>query len=353
MLNGACRGLLSILSPESRQVFDAKLKHILSSSNTGQNSMLMLWCFGITILAEHPEAIEASPTLNWETASGRKLFASDVNKTVSLAYLNVIWAAKGDVGVSDDEALEGIRIATRTLRLIDKSVRERWPTSGDFAKNMFAKLPSKILRRGISPTVQLAALSFHAMIAGENNLAADLVNQYEAALPKLLVNVDPDFLRECLSSSLPLFAVSPQDKLSGTYSRKEAAHGRTLRTHSPISNSKDERILHIISRNGKYNSLGRRARGYDSRMPTITFTNLGLLIIKRYAGSNATFSSGQCGGTAQGSGILSILRWADAAYLSLGNHLAIPYICPNLRADTSKRTWNCSDKETAAAPIHC
>jgi hypothetical protein len=184
ILNGACRGLLSTLPAETRHVFDAKLKHVLSSTNTGQNSMLMLWCFGITILSEHPEATKAVPGLKWETASGRKLFGSEINKTITLAYLSVIWAAKGDVHVSDTEALEGIRIAIQTMHFIDPQVRESWPKSGNIMKDMVAKLRSKILRSGINPAVQLEALSFYALIAGKNNLHGDLVKEYEAALPK-------------------------------------------------------------------------------------------------------------------------------------------------------------------------
>jgi hypothetical protein len=164
MLKGACRGLLSTLPVETRDVFDAKLKHILSSTRAGQNCMLLMWCYGITILAEHPEAAVTTPTLRWETLSGQKLFGSNINKTIDLAYVAVVWAAKGDVDVSDTEALEGIRIATQTLQCIDMRVRERWPNSGDFAKKMFAKLPEKILRRGIHPAVQLEALSFYAYV---------------------------------------------------------------------------------------------------------------------------------------------------------------------------------------------
>ncbi|KAF2691527.1 hypothetical protein K458DRAFT_353332 [Lentithecium fluviatile CBS 122367] len=238
MVNGTCRGLLSILPSESRQVFDAKLKHILSSSSTGQNSMLMLWCFGITILAEHPEAMEASPALKWETVSGRKLFGSEVNKTINLAYLNVIWAAKGDVGVSDTEALEGIRIATQTLRFIDQRLRERWPTSGDFARNMFTKLPSKILRRGINPAVQLEALSFYAMIAGKDNLPADLVREFETALPKVLSLMDSESLEESLSTSLPLFAPQMQEhSIRGLLSTVLEASVMPYSTHE-LSNMK-------------------------------------------------------------------------------------------------------------------
>lgn len=48
--------------------------------------------------------------MQWTTASGRKLFdSSNCDKTITLACLSVIWAIKGDVGVADEDALEGIR----------------------------------------------------------------------------------------------------------------------------------------------------------------------------------------------------------------------------------------------------
>lgn len=84
----------------------------------------MLWCFGLTILAEHPVAFSgnwdhqtnlAVPDLEWKTKAGRKIFEHG-HKTVKLAYLNVLWATKGGVGVADEEALEAIRIASRTLQ---------------------------------------------------------------------------------------------------------------------------------------------------------------------------------------------------------------------------------------------
>jgi len=207
ILNGTYRGLFSTLPAETRQDFDAKLTHILSSTTTAQNSMLMMWCFGITILTEHPEAARASPALKWKTASGRKLFGSDMYKTITLAYLSVVLAAKGDVNIPDTEALEGIRIATQTLHFIDARVRETWHTSRDSAKTIVAKLHTKILRSGINPAVQLEALCFYALIAGKHNLHADLVKEYEAALPKVLGVVDSNSIREALSTSLPLFAV--------------------------------------------------------------------------------------------------------------------------------------------------
>jgi len=223
MLNGACRKLLSLLPAEVRQQFDRELCHILSSNGTGQNSMLLLWCFGIVILAEHPEEISVSqnfgldqPTSTaglekqWKTASGRKLFGSPngMYKTINLTYLSVIWATKGDVGVSDAEAIEGIRIAVRTLRFVEIEARVGWPGSSALAKNIFPKLPAKIVREGINSAVQLEALCFFAMIAGANNLPMEIVTQYQRCLATLEDLADPDALREILLVSLPIFAVS-------------------------------------------------------------------------------------------------------------------------------------------------
>lgn len=230
MLNGACRQLLSHLPTETRQQFDRELCHILSSHGTGQNSMLLLWCFGIVLLAEHPEDIGAvqspqsssdqpvsTPNLEqqWKTASGRKLFGSTsgLYKTINLTYLSVIWATKGDVGVTDVEAIEGIRIAMRTLRFVSRDIREGWPKSSALAKNTFPKLPSKILRPGVCPAIQLEALCFYAMIAGANHLLAEVVTQYEDCLTKIASLADADSLDETLSVSLPLFAVSLQSRL--------------------------------------------------------------------------------------------------------------------------------------------
>lgn len=223
MLNGACRTLLSLLPAEVRQQFDRELCHILSSNGTGQNSMLLLWCFGIVILAEHPEGFSDSqnfgldqPTSTaglekqWKTASGRKLFGSPsgLYKTINLTYLSVIWATKGDVGVSDVEAIEGIRIAVRTLHFVDNEARAGWPNSSALAKNIFPKLPAKVLREGIHPAVQLEALCFYAMIAGPGNLPVEIVTQYQRCLATLEELADADSLREILLVSLPIFAVS-------------------------------------------------------------------------------------------------------------------------------------------------
>lgn len=223
MLNGACRKLLSLLPSEVRQQFDRELCHILSSNGTGQNSMLLLWCFGIVVLAEHPEEFSGSQELgldhpqagadlqkHWKTASGRKLFGSPsgLYKTMNLTYLSVIWATKGDVGVPDAEAIDGIQIAVRTLHFVDEAVRAGWPNSSALAKNIFPKLPAKILRDGICPMVQLEALCFYAMIVGADNLPMEIVTQYQRCLIALDDIADTNGLREILVVSLPVFAVS-------------------------------------------------------------------------------------------------------------------------------------------------
>ena len=193
--------------------------------------MLLLWCFGIVLLAEQDGEAEdlhnfdagfgqpiSTPKSEkqWQTASGRKLFGSTngMYKTMNLTYLSVIWATKGDVGVSDTMAIEGIQIAIRTLQFVGQQVRVNWPNSSALAKSIFPKLPSKILRTSISPVVQLEALCFYAMIAGTGNLHPELVAQYEECLKTILSLGDAESLDQNLSISLPLFAVSATNHLT-------------------------------------------------------------------------------------------------------------------------------------------
>ena len=253
MLKGACRKLLALLPSGVRQQFDRELCQILSSNGTGQNSMLLLWCFGIVILAEHPEEFDGAHTIapdhsnspahlekQWTTASGRKLFGSlnGLYKTMNLTYLSVIWATKGDVGVSDTEAVQGIQIAVRTLRFIDTEARAGWPSSSGLARNIFPKLPAKILREGICPMVQFEALCFYALIAGANNLPTDTVTQYQCCLSSLEDLTEGDLLQEVLSVSLPIFAVSQIKVLdvktanTGSLKCKTANSGCCYRKHS-------------------------------------------------------------------------------------------------------------------------
>lgn len=226
-LSGACRNLPSLLPVERQQQFDQGLSHILSSSGAGQASMLLLWCFGIVMLLEHPDALShsqafqlnpdqsadqsgASSEKQWKTASGQKMFGSTSRmfKTISLTTLSVIWATKGDVGIPDDNATEGIRIAIRTLQFMERKVLDAWLKSSTRAMDTFAKLPGKIARENINPAVQLEALCFYAMIAGKSNLPLDILTLYESLLGNVANVVSPDCLGEALSISLPLFSVS-------------------------------------------------------------------------------------------------------------------------------------------------
>ncbi|KAH7405858.1 hypothetical protein DE146DRAFT_649901 [Phaeosphaeria sp. MPI-PUGE-AT-0046c] len=223
MLNGACRNLLSLLSVEKREQFDQVLSRILSSNGAGQDYMLMLWCFGIVLLVEHasdigpPQSPLSSIELpiatigrRWRTAAGHKMFGSTekVYKTINLTYLSVIVATKGDIGVSDGDAVEGIRIAICTLRCVDGSDLKAWPKSSALAKGTFSKLPLKIMRLDIDPAVQIEALCFYSMVAGQGNLPTEIVTQYERCLLRATDLANAECLGETLLISLPLF--SPQ-----------------------------------------------------------------------------------------------------------------------------------------------
>jgi hypothetical protein len=214
MLNGACRNLMSLLSEKKREQFDQVLSHILSSNEAGKNCMLMLWCCGIMLLAERAEEnverqkLQSSLDLT-ATSSGRKMFGSPskVYKTINLAYLSVIYATKGDAIVPDEDAVEGIRIALRTLRCVDRMVLKDWPTSSPLAKGTFTKLETKILQPKINPAVQLEALCFYSIAAGEGNFPSEIVTQYERCLTKVADLVDSDRLGPTLLISLPIYSV--------------------------------------------------------------------------------------------------------------------------------------------------
>lgn len=213
MLNGACRILLNVLPVDRQRQFDEDLSVILSSNSAGQNQTLLLWCFGIALLAEYSGGKFDPPAPSdkqWKTSSYRRLFgsASKVNKTIQMTYMSVIWATKGDVGISNEDAIEGIRIAVRTLRVVDRAALEVWPKSSAIARNTVSKLADKVLRTNMTPAIQIEALSFCATVAGEGNIPRDVVAQYERCLTSIVGMNGGDGDGEALSVSVQLFAVS-------------------------------------------------------------------------------------------------------------------------------------------------
>ncbi|KAH9868718.1 hypothetical protein J1614_007790 [Plenodomus biglobosus] len=221
MLNGACHQLFALLPRDAQQQFDQQLRHILKSSDVGKDAMLLLWCFGIVLLIEYPEASSTRPTRrpdhvvsilgakkDWKTASGQKLFLGSMSlyRTITLASLSVVWAIKGGVGVSNDEAIQGIRIASRVLRVIDQEVRENWPKSDARARGTYLKLVEKIERLDTKSTIFFEAAGFHALIIGTNGLQSESVAQYELCLVHTICAAHEEVLEESLLESLPAFA---------------------------------------------------------------------------------------------------------------------------------------------------
>ncbi|KAH7073350.1 hypothetical protein FB567DRAFT_197988 [Paraphoma chrysanthemicola] len=234
MLNGACGDLLRLLSPERRELFDQVLSHILSDYTTGQASMLLLWCFGIALIAERTSQTEyqdltlsgcgqgtdvstLSPEKQWKTAAAHKMFGSSskMHKTIYMTYLSVIWALKGDVGVADDEAIEGIQIAIRTLQSVDQKTLQNWPRTNDIVKNTIPKLPAKLLRAN-NPIVQLKALSFYALAVGGASLPPEVVKRYELCLDSTVGLADASCLEETLSASFSIFSPYMQENFLKT-----------------------------------------------------------------------------------------------------------------------------------------
>lgn len=226
MLNGACRTLLSLLPLDRRHQFDEAVSEILTSNVAGQKQMLALWCFGIALLAEYPDGRGHQHTLRssserptttdtlrierqWTTSACRKLFgsANKLTKTIQMIYLGVIWITKGDMDVSHEDAIEGVRIAVRISQVIDRAVLEGWPQSTALSRNLVTKLAEKITRPNIDAAVQLEALSFYANVAGGANLPREIVAQYGRCLACIIDLWSADCVGETIATSLSFFSV--------------------------------------------------------------------------------------------------------------------------------------------------
>lgn len=131
--------------------------------------------------------------------------------------MGVVWATKGDVGVADDEAIESIRVASSTLRVLDKQLIESWRKSGSYAKDSLRKLHEKIMLIDKSGPILFEALCFYATLAGFGNIQSDTVKQQEKCLLELTQFANPDCLGETLATSLPAFAVSNQSRKINSY----------------------------------------------------------------------------------------------------------------------------------------
>lgn len=227
MLNGACRRLYSLLPRDSRHRFDTELCNILRSKRVVQSSMLFLWAEGIVLLTEHPEEVEKlqssstdeEPTSterlkqHWVTPSGQKLFGStkDSYKTIELTCLNVVWVLRG--GIKDDEAVEGIRIASRALQSIGQDVKDNWHLSSSSAATLYSKCFSKVQSSDASLPVQLEALSFLGILSSSHlSLPQDIVSRYEACLLEAPRIAEPENFAELLAVSLPAFAMHIQEE---------------------------------------------------------------------------------------------------------------------------------------------
>jgi glyceraldehyde-3-phosphate dehydrogenase/erythrose-4-phosphate dehydrogenase len=117
-----------------------------------------------------------------------------------------MWVLKGEV--ADDEAVEGIRIASRVLQAIDRDVIDSWSGSDPKCNTVFEKFPSKIQGLSASSPVLFEALSFYAVLSGSKKMPQEIVALYESSMSELACIADPDRVSETLSVAIPNFAVS-------------------------------------------------------------------------------------------------------------------------------------------------
>jgi hypothetical protein len=222
MLNGACRRLYSLLPRDLRQRFDTELCNILRSPKVADSSLLFLWAEGIVLITEHPEGVESlqdvptneEPTSterlkqHWATPSGQKLFGSTsyLYKTIELTCLNVVWILRG--GIKNDEAVEGLRIASKALQFIGRDVKDNWPRSHKKYATLYDKCASKIQNYNASLPIQLEALSFLGVLSSSQSLPQDIITRYESCILEAPRVADSESFSELLAVSLPVYTVS-------------------------------------------------------------------------------------------------------------------------------------------------
>ncbi|KAF2805228.1 uncharacterized protein BDZ99DRAFT_574827 [Mytilinidion resinicola] len=240
MLKGACRDLIGLLPQNTRDDFDQQICRILASKHAQKDSMLLLWCLGIVVLAEGipvaselkgppnatlqdvPPILKSSQErteVRWSSPAARRLFDSvkAMTKTTTMTVLSVIWACKSSCGdgITDAEAAEGIRIAIRTLQSVDVDVRHEWSHSSSLTKSMLPKLVEKSLRPEIHPLVQLEAFGFLGTLLGHENIPKEVVAQYNRTLEYILLKPFATIrVGLSLSVSIPIFAHRFDDNMS-------------------------------------------------------------------------------------------------------------------------------------------
>jgi hypothetical protein len=220
LLDGPCLHLLGLLPDESRKELDRVLWKTVSCNRDGKKSVLSAWCFGIALLAEgyddtghtHPQLKPAqlNKSTTWKTKPCQLLFGSDdkVNSSLAWICLAVNKIAKDEeVDISCADAIEGIRVATCAVRLIDRETREAWPGKNEFNAQCLARLPARLTPH-MNPRLRLQAMCFYAMVAGEGKLVPEVVTLYEQGLTDIASLVETEGLDEMLALSLPLFSVS-------------------------------------------------------------------------------------------------------------------------------------------------
>ncbi|KAI4637693.1 hypothetical protein J4E83_000510 [Alternaria metachromatica] len=175
---------------------------------------------GIVLITEHPEGVDGlqnppgdeEPTSterlrqHWATPSGQKLFGSTsyLYKTIELTCLNVVWILRG--GIKENEAIEGLRIASRAMQFIGQDVKDNWPQVQKKYAMLYEKCASKIQNSSASLSVQLEALSFFGILSGSQSLPQGIVIRYEACILEAPRVAEPEGFAELLAVSLPIYA---------------------------------------------------------------------------------------------------------------------------------------------------
>jgi len=160
-LDGACSGLVELLSDETREDLLDKLYRLIKQVNIKQDQELQPLClWSIRRLGGPGRPLDAavSPEANsWKSDVARTFFTGPTGlKSVNLLVLCVIWACKDNVGLAHHQAVERVKLALETVQAVDPKTCQEWA----FRNPQYVKkLVEKAVREDLHPELQLLVSS--------------------------------------------------------------------------------------------------------------------------------------------------------------------------------------------------
>ncbi|KAI9776040.1 MAG: hypothetical protein M1839_000642 [Geoglossum umbratile] len=172
LVSGQCSALPEVLSPEQMVTTQEQLLSILKHQDGQAIHLLCLGTFARLVTSRRCPPLPASntsqnssPSIESASTSGERdlglitgfFSAQRASKTIELVVLQVISTCSNNNGLSNDEALENVQLATVIVDAVEPDLKGAWVKTNERAMR---KLYEKVLRRGIPSLLQFLAFEF-------------------------------------------------------------------------------------------------------------------------------------------------------------------------------------------------